>query len=187
MTQKLEIGISGSPRKDGNTDVVVKRALDGIQQHSADVFTKFIRVADFNIKPCEGCRGCMEIMRCAIKDDDFDALFEDVMKADALVIGAPVYWNSPPGVMKNFIDRTHTFYACPEKFPSGKKVALIGVSAGGGFRSHEDAMGSWLRYYGAEIVDEIRVYAREKGEVLTKQRELEKVDTLAELLCQRLN
>jgi len=185
MAKKLVMGISGSPRKDGNTDVVVQRALNGIQEH-ADVTTKFIRVADFNIKPCEGCRGCMEFMHCVIKDDDFDAVFDDVMKAGALVIGAPVYWNSPPGVMKNFIDRAHTFYACPEKFPSGKKVGLIGVSAGGGFTSHEDAMRSWLRYYGAEIIDEIRVYAREKGEVLRRQKELEKVDALVGILCQSL-
>ena len=180
------MGISGSPRKDGNTDVVVKRALDGIQEYADDVMTKFIRVADLDIKPCAGCRGCMEFMHCVIDDDDFDDVFADVMEADALVIGAPVYWNSPPGVMKNFIDRTHTFYACPEKFPSGKKVGLIGVSAGGGFTSHEDAMRSWLRYYGAEIVDEIRVYAREKGGVLKRQRELEKVDALVDILVKQV-
>ena len=179
------LGISGSPRKDGNTDICVKRALDEIKKRKK-METKFIHVADFNIKPCEGCRKCMQLMRCAIDDDDFDDVFDEVMKAAALVIGAPVYWDSPPGVMKNFVDRTHTFYACPTKFPSGKKVGLISVSAGGGFTSHEHAMESWIRYYGMDIVGKIRIYAREKGEVLDKPTQLEKVNALADGLSEQI-
>ena len=108
--EKYVLGISGSPRKDGNTDIVVKYVLDEIKNQKG-IDTKFIRVADFNIKPCAGCRGCMKEMRCVIEDDEFNQVFDDVMNATALILGAPVYWNSPPGVMKNFIDRTHTFYA----------------------------------------------------------------------------
>lgn len=179
------LGISGSPRKDGNTDIAVQLALDEIKKRK-EIETLFIRVADFHIKPCEGCRKCMQWMRCAIEDDDFGDVFGKVMHATALVIGAPVYWDSPPGVMKNFIDRTHTFYACPDTFPSGKKVGLISISAGGGFTSHEHAMESWIRYYGMDIVEKIRIYAREKGEVLAKPAQLGKVSTLAEVLSQQM-
>jgi multimeric flavodoxin WrbA len=179
------LGISGSPRRDGNTDIAVQLALDEIKRRK-DIETRFLRVAEFNIKPCEGCRKCMQWMRCAIDDDDFDGVFDEVMNATALVIGAPVYWDSPPGVMKNFIDRTHTFYACPDKFPSGKKVGLISVSAGGGFTSHERAMESWIRYYGMNIVDKIRIHAREKGEVRSRPAQLQKVKALAESLSRQI-
>ena len=182
---KYILGISGSPRRDGNTDIVVQHALDEIQQQTG-IETKFIRVADVNIKPCIGCRGCMREMQCVINDDDFNSIFDEVMNAEGLILGAPVYWNSPPGVMKNFIDRAHTFYACPEKFPSGKIVGIISVATDSGFKSHEDIMQSWIRYYGGQIVGMARIYAREKGEVLSKPVELEKVNSLADALCQQI-
>ncbi|MBC8234315.1 flavodoxin family protein [bacterium] len=179
------LGISGSPRKDGNTDIVVKYALDEIKNQK-EIDTKFIRVADFNIKPCAGCRGCMKAMRCVIEDDEFNQVFDDVMNATVLILGAPVYWNSPPGVMKNFIDRTHTFYACPDKFPHGKKVGIISVSAGGGFTSHENIMQSWIGYYGGNIIGKARIYSREKGEVNNKPEQLKKAKELADDLCRQL-
>jgi len=183
--ERYILGISGSPREDGNTDIAVRLALDEIRKRKG-VETEFIRVADFNIKPCEGCRKCMQLMRCSIDDDDFNDIFDKVIGATALVIGAPVYWNSPPGVMKNFIDRTHTLYACPDKFPPGKKVGIISVSAGGGFNSHEDVMESWIRYYGMDIIGKVRIYAREKGEVLADPTQLEKVRALADTLSQHV-
>jgi len=75
---------------------------------------------------CKGCRECMETGECAIKDDDLDLILDRLMKAHLIVIGAPVYWDSPPGVMKDFIDRTHGFYLDHNRL-SGKKVGIISV------------------------------------------------------------
>ncbi len=175
----LVLGISGSPRKDGNTDIVVRKALTAISELRL-VGTEFIRIADFNIEHCEGCRKCMEIGECAIGDDDFSLVLEKLMKADLIIIGAPVYWNSPPGVMKDFIDRTHGFYTDHSRL-SGKKVGIISVATSSGFESHEKIL-SWLATYGAEIISKARIYAREKGEVLHRPTELSKVEEFASLL-----
>jgi len=177
------LGISGSPRKDGNTDILVKRALTVISEHKS-VSTEFLRVADHNIKHCEGCRKCMKIGECAIKDDDFSLVLDKLMKADLIVIGAPVYWNSPPGVMKDFIDRTHGFYTDLRRL-AGKKVGIISVATEGGFETNEKIL-SWVRIYGAEIIGKTRIYAREKGEVLQRPLEMNKVDGLAALLAKSL-
>lgn len=180
------LGISGSPREEGNTDIAVKQALNEIQEHKA-VDTNFIRIADFEIEHCVGCRKCMELGRCAIDDDDFNRVMDEILKAAVVVLGAPVYWNGPPGVMKDFIDRSHGYYAVPERSSlAGKKVGIISVATAGGFASHEDVIQSWLRYYGATIVDKVRIYACEKGELLTKPSELQKVRALADTLCQQM-
>ena len=70
------LGISGSPRPDGNTDILVREALRLLKDQTG-AGTAFIRVADQNILPCEGCRGCMELRRCAIEGDDFEDLIDN--------------------------------------------------------------------------------------------------------------
>lgn len=183
VSKVLVLGISGSPRKDGNTDIVVKRALEVISEEKP-VEPMFLRIADFNIKHCKGCRECMETGECSIKDDDFNLILDKLMKAHLIVIGAPVFWNSPPGVMKDLIDRTHGFYTDHRRL-LGKKVGIISPATSGGFESHEKVL-SWLRVYGAEIVGKLHIYAREKGEVLERPTEMSKVTKFAKTLAESL-
>jgi len=183
LTKPFVLGISGSPRKNGNTDIVVKKALEVISEEK-QVETMFLRIADFNIKHCKGCRECMETGECSIKDDDFNTVLEKLMKAELVVVGAPVFWFGPPGVMKDFIDRTHGFYTDPRHL-AGKKVGIISVATSSGFEPHEKIL-SWMKYYGAEIISKIRIYAREKGEVLQRPGEMAKVTEFAKKLSERL-
>jgi multimeric flavodoxin WrbA len=170
----LILGISGSPRKCGNTDTAVRVVLEEIEMLTSHK-TKFIRICDLNIRFCTGCRFCMKSMECAIKEDDFHALWDEIVKADLIIMGAPVYWNSPPGPMKDFIDRTHTWYACPQKFPAGKRMGLISIAADSGFESHEDIMTCWAYYYGIKVVDKIRLLARETGDVKKNDDKINKL------------
>lgn len=178
---RLVLGISGSPRKSGNTDVAVQEALRQLEA-KGDYQGKFIRLWDFEIKRCLGCRECMRLNHCAIQDDDLEKVLKMTSEADILVVGSPVYWNSPPGVMKDFMDRSHGYYAVGGIF-SAKRAALIGVATGGGFEPQESAIGGWLSHYGAEVVSMIRIYAREKGDLAQKPQELAKITELVEALC----
>jgi len=178
---KFVLGISGSPRKDGNTDIAVQEALRQMEA-KGDYRIKFIRLWDFEIKRCLGCRKCMKLNHCAIQDDDLEKVLEMTSGADILVVGSPVYWNSPPGVMKDFMDRSHGYYAVGGIF-SGKRAALIGVATAGGFEPQESAIGGWLRHYGADLVSMIRIYAREKGDLPQKPQEMAKIAGLVEALC----
>lgn len=178
------LGISGSPRKDGNTDYAVERALDLIKRRLPEVDTEFIRVADYRIEHCRGCRYCMTYVECAIKGDDLDLLVGKIHDADLILLGAPVYWWGPPGFLKDFIDRTHGFYPDDKRFQD-KKVAVITVAAQSGFPSHEKTM-SWLKHYGAEYIGWLRLRAREKGELQQKPRQLRKLKTFATNLVNML-
>ncbi|MBI3946783.1 MAG: flavodoxin family protein [Armatimonadetes bacterium] len=174
------LGLSGSPRRDGNTDILVAEALRLLQERTGAT-GEFLRVADYDIQPCRGCRACMTLGRCAIQEDDFEELWARLMAADLFIFGAPVYWNSPPGIAKNFIDRTHGYYR-HQTILRGKRAALISVATDGGFESHEGVMASWLRVYGARIVGSARVLACEKGEARTRPQELARVRQLVETI-----
>ncbi|MFQ6052688.1 MAG: flavodoxin family protein [Candidatus Bathyarchaeia archaeon] len=175
------LGISGSPRREGNTDYAVKRTLDLIRQRRPDVDTEFLRISDYRIEHCRGCRHCMTYVECAIRDDDLDLLIEKIHNADLILLGAPIYWYGPPGVLKDFIDRTHGFYPDEERF-RGKRVAIISVAADSGFPSHEKIMG-WLQHYGAEYVGRLRLWAREKGDLQRKPRQLRRLEAFAAVLA----
>ena len=96
------IGISGSPRKDGNTDLLVRQILDGAASLVAD--TAFYRLTDMNIQGCTGCYHCREHTTCRIQDD-MSKLYDEVQNADAVVLGSPVYMFQVTGQTKCFMDR----------------------------------------------------------------------------------
>ena len=167
------LGVSGSPRADGNTDLAVRTALDEVQRSGPR--TRFLRIYDHRIESCRGCRECMKLGRCAIQDDDVEEITRLLRQSRGAVIGAPVYWDGPPGRMKDLIDRSHGYYASkPGTLLSGLDFALISVATSSGFEPHEDIMLSWLEYYGARLVAKERILARNKGDILARPSELEK-------------
>lgn len=100
-----------------NTEVLVKEALMAAEEQGVGV--KFIRLQDFDIKPCRGCGSCIKSLfrggkgRCVI-DDDLHILDEEIMECDGLILGSPVYTMAPTGQLKTVCDRfgpTHDVYA----------------------------------------------------------------------------
>lgn len=107
---KKIIGIVGSPRRNGNTHVLVSRILDGAREAGAAVETLFL--ADLTIRECDGCHVCWQGKPCA-KRDDMSGLLPRIAGNDVLVFGTPVYWYGPTALMKAFLDR-FVYFNCPE-------------------------------------------------------------------------
>jgi len=168
----IALGISGSPRREGNADISVKMVLEELKGGGFE--TEFLRISDFRIEHCEGCRKCMQIGRCAITGDDFEFVLGKIDRASLIVLGVPVYWNSPPGTFKDFMDRTHGFYLNHSHF-ARKKFGILSVATESGFETHEAILQAWLQSYGGTIVDKVRVLSREKGEVLSRPNEVRKI------------
>ena len=61
------LGIIGSPRKNGNTDIMVTEALKAAAKNGAE--TQKLYLTDFDLKPCDGCKTCFETGECHIPDD----------------------------------------------------------------------------------------------------------------------
>ena len=121
MTRVL--GIVGSPRRNGNTDVLVSRVLEGAAQAGAKVDTLFL--ADHAIRECDGCHLCWQGQHCP-RADDMAQIFPRIIEANAFVFGTPVYWYGPTGLMKLFIDR-FVFFNTPGNrgLIAGKPAAVV--------------------------------------------------------------
>ena len=86
------LGIVGSPRKGGNTELLVSEALTAAAEGGLE--SELIRLRDYDIRGCDGCQACRTLKHCAIKDD-FQPVFEKMLAADAIIVGSPVYFSSP--------------------------------------------------------------------------------------------
>ncbi|MDD5465158.1 MAG: flavodoxin family protein [Candidatus Omnitrophica bacterium] len=100
------VGLSGSPRKDGNTEILVKEALKAAKSRGAE--TEFVSLAGKEIQPCQACYTCrLEESKgeCAI-EDDLAEIFEKFKEADGIIIGSPVYFLTVTAQLKALFDRS---------------------------------------------------------------------------------
>jgi multimeric flavodoxin WrbA len=98
------VGFSGSPASGSSTDILVNAVLDGAS--ASHVKTHFIKLNDLDILPCQACGKSPEPDYCFFHDD-MDKLYRLMAKADAVVLGSPVYFDSVSAQAKLFIDRTN--------------------------------------------------------------------------------
>jgi multimeric flavodoxin WrbA len=111
MTKKEAVlGIVGSPRRKGNTHVLVERILEGAAQ--AGAATEIAFLDRMRIVECDGCHRCWKGGKCA-KEDDMSAFYPKIIESSAIVFGTPVYWYGPTALMKSLIDR-FVYFNCPE-------------------------------------------------------------------------
>ena len=119
------LGLSCSPRKQGNTMILMEETLNSAKNEGAEV--ELYSVAGKNIKPCDGCWACEKTSRCHIKDD-MQELYEKILQADGIIFGTPVYFYSMTAQAKAVIDRTIVFHS-PERSLANKVGGVI-VTAG---------------------------------------------------------
>lgn len=100
------VGLSGSPRKDGNTEILVKEALKAAKSRGGEI--EFISLAGKEIQPCQACYTCRleeSKGKCAI-EDDLAEIFEKFKEADGIIIGSPVYFLTVTAQLKALFDRS---------------------------------------------------------------------------------
>jgi len=97
------VGIVGSPRKEGNTEVLTKHTLKAIEEEGLD--TELISLAGLDIRPCDACMVCREEERCPI-DDDLLPIYAKIKEADAVILASPVYYSAATALLKAFMERT---------------------------------------------------------------------------------
>jgi multimeric flavodoxin WrbA len=104
------LGVVGSPRRKGNTDILVSRVLEGAKSKGAETETLYL--GRLNIRECNGCHLCWEGRECG-KNDDMIEIYPKIIASDVMILGTPVYWYAPSALMKAFIDR-FVYFNCPE-------------------------------------------------------------------------
>ncbi|MBN2535422.1 MAG: flavodoxin family protein [Spirochaetales bacterium] len=104
------LGVVGSPRKKGNTSLVVRQVLKGAEEKGAS--QRILFLGDVIIRECDGCHRCWKGKECS-KVDDMNRIYQIINKSNIIVFGTPVYWYGPTALMKAFIDR-FVYFNCPE-------------------------------------------------------------------------
>ena len=118
--------LSGSPRKNGNSETLCDMFAKGAEDANHQV--KKIRIQECNIHYCTACYACKKTDHC-IQDDDMTMILDEMAKADVIVLSSPVYFYSINAQMKTVIDRCMATYY-PQQL-SGKDFYFIATAAEG--------------------------------------------------------
>jgi len=123
MTTEV-MGFVGSPRRGGNTDLLIQAVLRGAQD--AGAVTSIYYLYDYKISDCQECMQCKkpDATGCAIPDD-MQQFYPLIREADVFIFGSPFWFGYMTGQTKTFLDRWYAFLASPNPLPNGKKFALV--------------------------------------------------------------
>ena len=102
------LGIMGSPRIKGNTDLLLDEALKGAQSQQAEV-EKTV-VDKLKISPCREYHGCLRDGNCVIRDD-MDDIYPKLLDADAIIVASPIFFYSVSAQLKALIDRCQALWS----------------------------------------------------------------------------
>jgi multimeric flavodoxin WrbA len=111
------IGIVGSPRKGGNTEILTRHTLEAIEEEG--LTTELITLAGLDIRPCNACMVCRQDEEWCPIDDDLFPLYTKLKEAEAIILASPVYFGSATALLKAFMERTG-YIARPKMVFAGK-------------------------------------------------------------------
>lgn len=102
------LGISTSPRTDGNSDTLLRRALEGAESAGAKI--EYIHLTDYKIGPCIECNSCYTTGTCKL-EDDYPQILQKLLDTDHLIFASPVFFMTVCAQAKMLIDRGQCLWA----------------------------------------------------------------------------
>ena len=184
------LGISGSPRPGGNTDILVKLALSVLDEEG--IQTEFLSLADRPIKPCTACGGCAKSdkVECVQEDPAFEGMIERFTQADGILVGSPVYFGSATPQTMALLHRVGYVARANDHLLRRKVGAAIVV----GRRAGHNFTFAQLNYF--FLIGEMIVpgstywncaFGRQKGEVNNDEEGLDTIRRLAHNMAWLMN
>jgi multimeric flavodoxin WrbA len=169
------LGIAASPRRGGNSDLLLERALEGAAQAGANV--ERIIAARLKIGPCIACDGCWETGRCVVQDE-YQMVYPKLLTVERIILASPIYFMAISAQGKLLIDRCQCLwarkYVLHQPLPPtlsgeprrGALITTAGHRVPSGFRCAATTMRYWLDTLDAEFAGELHVgYVDEKGAI----------------------
>jgi multimeric flavodoxin WrbA len=148
------LGLYGSPRRGGNTDILLDEVLRGAQERGAQI--ERIIISTLNFSPCIECHGCDETGEC-ILDDDMEKIYPKLLEADCIILASPIFFYGVTAWTKALIDRVQSLWvrryrlkSLPERRGRG---FFISVGATKGARLFDGAMLTVKYFFDALGVD----------------------------------
>jgi multimeric flavodoxin WrbA len=165
------LGLNGSERQLGNTEILIKEALMGAEEEGAQV--EMLRLTDYKILPCDGLAPCVfGNTDCNLKDD-FNFIVDKIFENDGLVLGTPCYILESTAIIKQFIDRA--FSVNFRSQAKGKPAAVIVPYATRGWTPYAFLQPNiLLLFLGMEVIDRTLIHTQAINEVVLYDKALAK-------------
>jgi multimeric flavodoxin WrbA len=166
------VAIVGSPRKNGNTEMLTSHALKAIAEEG--ISTELIPLSGKEIKPCDACMACAESGECRI-EDDFLPIFNRMIAADGIILASPVYYGSCTALLKALMERAG-WLSRPKGQPFNRKVGgplVVARRAGHNFTIAE--INFWFHILGMTVPGSTYwniAFGRQQGEVANDEEGL---------------
>lgn len=155
------LGIVCSPRKGGNTEIMMNEALAGARSYGAE--TEPWTTAGKNLKPCDACQSCVQKSgKCHI-NDDMQELYAKVLAAQGIIFGSPSYFNSVTSQAKIVIDRLYCLYR--QGVLCDKVVGLISVAQSRGHEGIRTQFSNFTECSHMLLADQAYGFAFDKGAI----------------------
>ena len=156
------LGILGSSRPGGNTEILLDIALAKAREQGTEISK--IRLRELTIAPCDGCNGCFSTGECVV-DDDMRQVYDGIRWADGIIWASPVYYWSMSGLTKMAMDRTYALNF-PTLQQAGKIGGLILVAGIRGCLSAASPFHMYFNYNHMFATEVAWGYAGGKGDIL---------------------
>lgn len=177
------IGISGSPRKDGNTAILIQTVFNELNQQGIE--TELIQLSGKNIKGCTACWACMtqKNNQCVMTEDFFNDCFGKMVAADGIIMGSPVYSAGVTSQIKALIDRASVVLAANKGLLKHKVGATVIAARRGGAISAFDTLNNFLHSKEMFLIGSNywnMVYGKDIGEVEQDQEGIANMKNLGQ-------
>ena len=155
------LGIMGSPRRKGNTDILLDAALEEARRNGAAVAK--ISLGGKKITPCTGCLKCTTTGKCVIKDD-MQKIYKEMLDSDGIIWATPVYFWSMTAQTKAVMDRTYALLH-PKLQLASKVGGVILVAGGRGCLNTANIFHMYFSYNHMFFAESVHGYAHGKGDI----------------------
>jgi len=159
------IAFNGSPRKDGNTFILINHVFRELEQEGIE--TELVQLSEKEIHGCIACYKCFENkdQRCAVKNDAANEYIEKMTRAEGMILGSPVYFMDITPEMKALIDRSGFVSRANGGIYKNKVGATVAALRRSGGMHAIDSMNHFLLSQEIFIVGRAIGVGRDKGEV----------------------
>lgn len=186
------LAFAGSPRRKGNTDLLLAELLKGAQSKGADVET--IVLQNIKITPCAHCDSCIKEGKCRIQDD-MQAIYDKMAEADVIVLASPVQFAGITAPMKAMIDRCQCLWSrkyvlkipplSPEKPRRGFFISVAGTRIKNMFEPSLTIVKTFFHVINIEYAGELLLSGvDEKGAILKHPDTMKKAFELGQMLAE---
>ncbi|KPK95161.1 MAG: FMN reductase [Deltaproteobacteria bacterium SM23_61] len=177
------VAFNGSPRKDGNTLILINGVFNELEKEG--IGTELVQLSEKEIRGCIACYKCIENkdQRCAVKNDAANEYIEKMLGAEGIILGSPVYFNDVTPEMKALIDRTGYVSRANGRMFKNKVGAAVAAVRRSGAVHTIDSMNHFFLSGEMILVGRAMGMGRERGEVEKDEEGMRLVKTLGQRMA----